>query len=386
MNVNTVSKTDCCGCTACQAVCPVGAIKMEADEEGFIYPVVTDKCIHCGLCYTTCTGKAMYNQSVRSAYAAKNTNKEVLKKSSSGGISNALCECVVLNGGIVYGVAYTDNFKVAVIRAETMQDCCAFYGSKYVQADPADSFSLVYEDLKNGKEVLFFGTSCVIAGLISFLKAKKCDVSQLYTIDIICHGVPSPKIFADYIHWLGKDLKTFEFRTKNKPWGYGSRNFGCTITTVKGGGQKKEVDTVKARVFLNLFFSNNCLRPHCHRCEFASIEKPSDISIADFWGLKDVHPDFFDEKGVSAVLIHSEKGERLFGRLKNVIYIQSTVENITKKQGNLNHASQIAPTRDDFWKLYMEKGFLAVAKKYGGWNIKYRWRKSKLYSRVHRKS
>ncbi len=377
-NVKCIEKSECCGCSACKAVCPKKAITMKPDTEGFLYPEINDKCINCGLCLKTCKNKINYINNTKNikAFAAKNNNDDVLKKSSSGGISNALCEYFIKKNGVVYGVVYNENNEVIVEREESINDIEKLYGSKYVWANPKDTFEQVYDDLKKDKLVLFISTSCFVAGLKSFLNIKKCNLDKLFTVDLICHGTPSPALFKDYINYLKNkyNFDHFEFRTKIHPWGYGSKNFGCTIYEENG---KAIVDTIDSKLYLQLFFSNYALRPHCHNCEFASVNKPADITIADYWGIKDEHPDFFDEKGVSALLIRTTKGENLLKSLDNVTYIESSIEKISKKQANLNNPSPIKEDRDEFWNLYYKKGFKTISKKYAGLSIK-----NKLKSKI----
>lgn len=370
-NISSIKKDECCGCSGCKSVCPKNAIIMKPDSEGFLYPKVNDKCINCGLCLKVCKNKSQFtkeNEFIK-VYAAKNRSEEVLMKSSSGGISRALCEYFIKNNGVVYGVVYNEDNEVIVQREENLKDTEKLYGSKYVWANPKDTLEQVYEDLKNDKSVLFIATSCFVAGLKSFLEVKKCSMDNLYTVDLICHGTPSPLLFKDYIDYLQKkyDFEHFEFRTKTHPWGYGSKNFGCTIYKKNG---EKIVDTVDSKLYLQLFFSNYALRPYCHNCEFASLDKPADITIADYWGLKNEHPKFFDEKGVSALIIHNSKGDDLIKKLDNITYIESTIEKVSKKQANLNHPSPAPNDRKDFWDLYYKKGFKAVCKKYTDLNTK----------------
>ena len=377
MNIESINKTDCCGCSGCMAVCPEQAIAMKADTEGFIYfSVDKTKCIDCGLCINVCNRAESNKKDIIKAYAIKNRNELVLNKSSSGGVSHGLLETIITAGGVVYGVVYDDDYKVITRRADSLNDCDAFYESKYVQTNPLNTFSEVKDDLTVGKKVLYFGTSCHISGLLSFLSQSKVDTDNLYTVDLICHGVPSPLLFADYIDWLKQDLNfvSFHFRTKHKPWGYGSKNFGCTID-VSSKLLKRNIaliDTPKARAFLNLFFSNNCLRPHCHSCRFAGINKPADLTIADYWGCAEEEPDFFSERGVSAVLVHTEKGDMLLKQSRELLMKLTTVDQIQKKQGNMSHPSPISEDRDDFWQLYYNHGFDAVVKKYGSFTFKQR--------------
>lgn len=370
MNISTIKKEECCGCSACIYSCPHNAISLSSDSEGFKYPIINSHlCTNCGICLNVCNSKSKEKLPCLCAYSVKNKNDDVLYKSSSGGVSHGLCREIIAENGVIYGVVYDESFHVLVQRIDCLEDCEALYGSKYVQADPGNSLEQIYEDLKIGRNVLVFGTSCYIAGLISFLKCKRVKTDSLITVDLICHGVPSPLLFQDYIKWLDKNgnLQSFQFRTKAKPWGYGSKNFGCTITRSDG---RTEVDTIKARVFLQLFFSNNCLRPHCHECQFAGVDKPADLTIADYWGCAEQEPDFFSEKGVSAVLVHTKKGEKLLIQSKELEIKKTTVEKISKKQGNLGHASPISSDRSDFWNLYYTRGFKAIAQRYGSYTVK----------------
>ncbi len=370
-SILSVKEEECCGCSACKSICPKKAIAMKPNSEGFDYPKVNDNCINCGLCLKVCKNKTNFiesNQNLK-VYAAKNKDINILKKSSSGGISRALCDYFIKNKGIVYGVIYNENNEVIVEREESEKDLEKLYGSKYVWANPCDTFEQVYNDLKNSKKVLFIATSCFVAGLKSFLNLKKCDIDNLFTVDLVCHGTPSPLLFKDYIQYLEDkyDFDHFEFRTKYHPWGYGSKNYGCTIYKKDG---TSIVDTIDSRLYLQIFFSDYALRPHCHNCEFASINKPSEITIADYWGLKDEHPDFFDENGVSAVITHNKKGEQLIKELDNICYIESTIEKVSKKQANLNHPCPIREDRNEFWNLYYKKGFKSICKKYTDLNFK----------------
>lgn len=364
-------KEKCSGCSACYAVCPVDAITMQQDEEGFLYPKINEeKCISCNLCRKTCQGRQQNNKKILTAYAVYNTNDDELVKSTSGGFSRILSNYVINNGGVVYGVAYNEHHEVVVQRANSLEACDAFYGSKYVQANPLESFSQVITDLKNNKLVLYIGTSCMIDGLLSLLKNSNISTNNLITVDLVCHGVPSPMLFKDYINFLKKknnQFESFSFRTKFMPWGYGSINFGSTIFYKNGN---KETNTYKSKIYQDLFFSNNCLRPHCHSCEYSSPIKPADFTIADYWGLMNEHPDFFSEKGVSAVLLHTDEAVAIFSKLKNMRYLETSIEKISKKQSNLFGPSPVSVNRDDFWKIYKEEGFVGIVKKYTNYNLK----------------
>lgn len=389
MDISQVSKENCSGCSACVSICPQKALSLKADEQGFLYPFIEEeKCINCGFCMKVHNGiECIAHREDIVCYAAKNRNVDTLKKSSSGGISAAIAKQFIDDGGVVFGVIYDENYNVVTRRLNSLEELESLYGSKYVQTDLKDTLVECYKDLCNGLKVAFFGTSCHISGLLSFLSAKKCDTSKLLTIDLICHGVPSPLLFRDYVNWLKENpyFYRYDFRTKYKPWGYGSRNFGCAITYKKKNRYRVVIDSVKSRVPLNVFFSNNCLRPHCYNCPYIGIDKPADITIADFWGCNQEEPDFFSESGVSAVIVHSDKARLVLSENPSIEIKETTSDKICKKQGNLHFASKKAASYDLFWKQYKSKGFKAVARKYGGYNLMGLIRCSfihKLYERI----
>ena len=390
-NIKEIPKSECCGCTACESVCQNRAIKMNHDEQGFLYPYLDETiCIDCGKCLRVCKSSQDISKGVYYSYASKNRDDEFRRRSSSGGVAHALCVEIIKRGGVIYGVRVSENIeKVFTCRAASIAECDGFFGSKYVQADLKDTFHEVLNDLSNHKWVLYIATSCHIAGLRSFLDEVMCNIDNLITVDFICHGVPSPLIYRDYIRFLKrnpfKNLCRFDFRTKNRGWGNGSQNFGCTILYKSKFRVPKtlieETDNTLSRIFLRIFFSNVCLRPKCYSCNFASEFKPSDITIADFWGCKDAHPDFFDDKGVSAVLTPSLKGDDLL-KSANLDMIISSIDKISHKQSNMHMHSMKSEKYDEFWTMYSNYGFKAIARKYGGYTIKNLLKDTIIYQRL----
>lgn len=365
-SINLIESEECCGCSACAKICPRNAITMVNNQKGFLEPEIDDKqCINCGLCLKVCKEKLNFRKQPVDAFALQHKDSNVLRKSSSGGASRAFCETMIKDSGVVYGVAYTKKFEVEISRAKNLRECDQFYGSKYIAADPKDSFDRVYKDLKSGKKVLFICTSCYVAGLLAYLKSKKCPIDNLVTVDLICHGVPSPQIFKDYIKFINKknDLKSINFRSKKLPWKYGT--YSCLLVRKNG---REEFNNLKSRLFLNLFNSNTCLRGCCYACPYVYANRPADITISDFWGLEKCHPEFYSEKGVSAIQINSEKGKSFFEKVKDCRLIQSTPANILTY--NLNKPTNKSEYIQEFWDVYCEKGFDEVARKYGGYNIR----------------
>lgn len=363
------NKENCCGCTACLHICPQDAISMEFDKEGFLYPHIDqEKCVDCKKCIQVCAfqnkNKVSNTLNPPKVFAAKHISDEVRERSTSGGLFTAISDFVLNTGGIVYGAAFDDKLKVVHVRAteETTRNVCC--GSKYVQSELGDTFKSVASDLLSEKLVLFTGTPCQVASLNRYLEKRKVSVQKLLTADLICHGTPSPVIFADYLRFVEtkfrKRLCDYKFRPKSLGWGHieeavfadGSREFNNPVTSVH-----------KA-----LFHSKLCLRPACHVCRYANISRPSDITMADFWGIEEVLPGFADKLGVSAAIINTTKGEYLFEKVKDYLFLEeSTIEDVAAKQTNLYTPTKANRRRKKFWIDYRNKGFEYVAKKYGGY-------------------
>lgn len=270
-------KADCCGCTACVSICPKDAITMEPDTLGFKYPKVDlDKCIDCGLCEKVCAFNDNYDKSLNlkepEIYAARHKDIHEIETSRSGAAFIAISDYILENGGIVYGVGYKDHFRVAHKRATTKEERNEFKGSKYVQSDLDGIFRQVKEDLKQGNTVLFSGTPCQTAGLNSYIGNKLRE--NLVLVDIVCHGVPGPYMWRDYLDYLekkqGSKICWVNFRDKQE---YGWAAHKETFKFVKGEGKMS---------FTYLFYQNIMFRHSCGKCHFANTQRPSDITIADF--------------------------------------------------------------------------------------------------------
>lgn len=360
MTIVDILKENCCGCTACYAVCGVHAIRMVRDDQGFQYPEIdNDKCVKCGLCYYVCPSNEPHNNMPIECYAAKLKDVHSLLKSTSGGLGHALAQYVVSAGGIAYGVICEDTSKIVTQRIVDLADLDRLRGSKYVQTDPRNTFNEVLQDLKVGKKVVYFGTSCHIDGLLLFLMKKKVDIRNLLTVDLICHGVPSPMLFEEYIAYISKRRKVrdYLFRTKANGWN------GHVHQIIYMDGSR-EKNTRRVNAFMQLFFSNNCLRPNCYYCNYAGKGRAADITIADYWGIQQSHPEFYDRNGVSLVLINTEKGMRVFKLLYDIEYIETSYEDACRKQANQFAPSKKSGSYDNFWMDYKTYGFEYILKKY----------------------
>lgn len=318
----------CCGCSACEQICPQECIIMLEDGEGFLYPSVEEaKCVDCGLCKKVCPALFPYSQRLpQKALAAINTQKEIRLKSSSGGIFSSLAERCIVHEGTIFGATFTSSWCVEHRRTEKIQDIPYFRGSKYVQSKIGHCFTDVKELLKNNKQVMFVGTPCQVAGLHHFL-GKSYD--NLLTVDFICHGVSSPAVWKWYINdvaknlvrrnWLNriiyaknplKAVQNVEFRNKEKGW----KQFQIVINV--GCIQKSRLSDIHyENPYMRSFLTNLNLRPSCYQCSSKDGRSHSDITLADFWNVHKVVDGYDDDKGTSLILINTEKGAEAFSEI-----------------------------------------------------------------------
>lgn len=354
-------KEDCCGCRACEQACPTAAIRMKEDEKGFFYPQINEAlCTRCGLCDKVC-GFTEDNPFLSSEdpvfFAAIHTNTEVRKQSTSGGLFTALSDQFLEQGGVVYGAAYGENLYVQQGRAETAEERNRFRNSKYVQSDTNDTFSQVKCDLENGRAVMYTGTPCQIASLRTFLRKP---YEKLITIDVVCHGVPSARAWREFLDLAEKKAgcRVVDANFRNKEISGWHRP--QTKLTYEDG---KEHRFFGEQSFFQMFNHNLFIRPSCLYCKFISYARPSDISIADYWGIERFRPDFDDNGGVSMILLNTEKGKALFESVRDKISAFETDKEHCW-QGRLQGRSYIHPQTEQFWVEYVNKGLKYVLIKY----------------------
>lgn len=371
--INIQDPSQCCGCTACAAVCAHDAIAMRPDALGFMYPVVdTQKCVDCGLCDKVCAFNDDYDRSLNLsqpiAYGARHNDMAEVATSRSGAAFIAISDYVLADGGVVYGAGYADHFRVVHKRATTKAQRDEFKGSKYVQSDMTGVFRQVRDDLRAGFTVLFSGTPCQTAGLHSYVGRKLRD--NLILVDIVCHGVPSPYIWRDYLTYLekkkGTEIIHVDFREKTQSgWRAHKEAF-------KYGASEDSLEIRQNYTYL--FYKHIMFRHSCGVCKYTNLLRPSDITIADFWGWQKTDATInADDKGLSLVLCNTAKGQQLFDAVKDCMtVISAQLENCM--QPNLQHPSDIHPQRMDFERDYARKGFVYVVNKYGDWGWRYKMR------------
>ena len=313
----------CTGCSGCYSICPTNAIEMIEDYEGFLKPIINvDKCINCKKCISICPvlSKNTKVKNELKSYIYFNKNLSTRMKSSSGGFVGFLSEYILKNNGVIYGAAYDSNCNVNHKRCDNLSEIDAFYGSKYVESYIGKTYKLCFDDLMNKKMVLFCGTPCQIAGLKSFLKR---DYENLITIDFICHGIPSRKLWKTYLQNLENkygDIKNINFRDKNNGW----RNYNFSIKSKSSLFSESHHKNTYMQTFLN----DQMLRKSCYKCKFRGNNRFADITVADFWNIEKILND--DDKGVSLILFHNKKSRLYFERINCNSYYKHITINIAK--------------------------------------------------------
>lgn len=363
---------ECTGCGACKNICPVEAITMEHDRQGFYKPFVDEaKCVNCKRCGSVCPklGAEELKQCVRKSYAAINRSEFLLKESASGGMYPALAKAFMEKGTRVFAAVYQENFSVEIQEIETIEDLRQGCGSKYVQSQTGDSFRQVESILKAGGSVLYFGLPCQIAGLNKFLERKYDD---LYTVDLVCHGVPSEGLFFHYINYmnkkLGSDIVEINHRYKKDKF---EKIVAITLRIKTADGREIVKDSAEDP-YLLAFRTGISIGDHCTNCSFSSTKRVSDLTIGDFLCLGTISQFKEDiSKGVSMLLVNSQKGEKMLQEVKNSIFIEEReLKECLVFNTNLWKATRKHPQYEEFYKAVYHEDFSRVRKKYLDTNLK----------------
>lgn len=372
---------NCCGCGACKQICTKHAIFMKNNKDGFKYPVIDwEHCINCGLCYKACRfQKDIKKKEKGELILSKNCKVYVavseitdLKQSASGGIFSGIAKAVLASGGVVFGaemVLVSGQLILRHVGIESEEDMIRLQGSKYVQSDLGDCYVQIRSLLKKGKNVLFSGTPCQVAGLYGYLGGSH---KNLYTIDIICHGVPSEKMFHDYLKYieLKRKAKIIEFKFRDKALGW--RLLGSMVLKDVTGKQNKYTFKPEKSSYYQMFLNSYTYRENCYQCPYAGGERPGNITIGDFWCVELVHPeicienggDLDYEKGASCLIINDSKGQELINIFGIGIKMwKSDYEHAAQHNGQLRCPSALKPERKIVFQMYAE-GYEKVEKWY----------------------
>lgn len=349
MTIENIGRLNCSGCSLCSRVCPKSSITMAPDEEGFLIPRINhDTCIDCGLCYEKCPCNGEKPLEITNAvyYTSATKDKKDLLKSSSGGTFITLAKLIISQGGYVCGCVYNEHMEANHICSNDINEVTNMMGSKYVQSDIRSCYGEVKKVIENGKKVLFTGTACQIAAMKTFIK----DCTNLYLVDILCHGVPSPLFFRKYVNHLNRKhsgkVVNIEFRNKEKS-GWGSEH--RTYYEIEKNGQRIGHRPNLPVYFCSFFWGLN-LRESCYSCKFAGKDRISDITIGDFWGYWSYfHKDF--PKGISIASINTDKGLELFSQVKDGMEFCIELSESEAKGTNTNfyHPSPRPSTRGRFY-------------------------------------
>lgn len=357
-----INKNECMGCHACYNICPKKAIIMEDNDKGFkVYKIDESKCIKCGLCKKVCP--VLNRTSIENhpeAFAIINRNTEIRKQSSSGGVFSLLAEYIIEKNGVVFGVGFDENWKVRHCYVEKKEDINIFRGSKYVQSTIGDSYKKVKDFLDDDRYVLFTGTPCQIEGLKSYLRK---DYDKLYTQDIICHGVPSPRVWQKYLEEMNQKnkgkLEKINFRKKDiTGWNL------YQISLKYSNSEYRQIH--KKDPYMQAFLGDIILRDSCYSCKFKKKNRISDITLADFWGIKNIKPSMDDDKGTSLVILNSKKGKELINKIEDKIEkAQVNFEDAIKYNPSMTMSAHIPSKRKEFFEEFQAgKNIDKLVKKY----------------------
>jgi len=350
----------CSGCTACAAVCPYGCISMEPDREGFRRPVIdTVRCVECGLCSKTCPVlNTPGTDQMPLAFAAKNKDETVRAVSTSGGVFTLLAEHILAQGGVVFGAAFDADFKVEHRMVEAPEGLSALRGAKYAQSDLGSSFQQVKTQLDLGRQVLFSGTPCQAAGLHAFLGREE---PNLLLVDLVCHGVPSPAVWVRYLTWRSEQIAdghrpvSVSLCSKDAGWSVCAADIRWPYgRNVAAAGREDP--------FLRAFTGDLCLRPSCHRCSAKGLNRCSDFTLGDYWGVGEQMPAMNDNRGTSIVLVHSDKAKVLWDELSPALTVRQADARrcMDLNPAALQSAKYDAENRNSFMHRYADEDFAAL--------------------------
>lgn len=339
-------RAQCCGCLACMDACLQKAITVQVDKEGFCYPnIQRDLCVECGRCEKVCPCKGKENkEEFRKFFGVRAKNNELRQASTSGGAFPVLAEYILQHGGVIYGAGFDGSMRLTHQRADDHEKLDRLIQTKYIQSDLAGVYEMVRCDLKDKRNVLFVGTPCQTEAV---RKLFGMTYPKLILVDLICYGVPSPMIWKDYVHYLEKrhkgQLKAFNFRDK--------RNHDNGHTISYQVDNREFLNEYSKDPFIAMYYSNCILRPSCHECRFSTLQRNSDITIGDFWGIEKKALNMDDGMGTSLVILHTHKAARIWKEIRDCFhYIECAEHEVL--QPRLISPTLASKKRGLFFKVY----------------------------------
>lgn len=362
------SPTHCCGCGACAAACPKGAITMSEGKNGFVFPVINSElCIGCGACTRACgLNRGIGSSSPGPFFAA--AGRDDVSESASGGVFGAVAREVISAGGVAYGAVYEregNTLRVLHRRAASIDELRPLLNSKYVQSDAGVCFTDVKADLREGRQVLFCGTPCQVAGLKGFLGRY---YENLTTVDLVCHGVPSGRMFSDcvedYGNQFGSPVVDFRFRCKREGWGH------SLLLLLLEDGREVTIPAAKSPYY-DMFLNLKTLRDSCYRCPYAGRFRAGDLTIGDFWGVEINRPDvlndstkFSQTKGISCLLVNNSHGKDFIDSCDSLDLYPVDFDDIARGNDQLRHPSNLPSDRGLYIEAFAKGGWRSVRKLY----------------------
>lgn len=363
----------CSACGACVQICPKNALSFQPSHEGFLYPSVDQSlCVECRICERTCpvlNEKHSAKFSERKTYAAFCNDIKTRLESSSGGMFSVLAERIIENGGVVFGAGFDADFSVKQGWADRIEELEKFRGSKYLQSRTESTFRECRKFLDEGREVLYTGTPCQIAGLKAFLRK---DYANLYTADVVCHGVPSPSLWKKYIEHREKKSASRTVRTAFRRKDDGWKLYSLAFAFENASEYRKILTKDK---YMQLFLHDNCLRESCYQCHFTGDSHKSDLTLADFWGVENHISEMFDDRGTSLVIVQTDKGSEILESVRDRIRIKAA-DFASAVKGNPSYfesKTRIA-LRSGFYRDLQSHGIGWMYRKYGRDSFKLRAR------------
>lgn len=358
--IEITKKEHCFGCGACSQACPKQCIQMVSDEEGFLYPEIdTDTCINCGKCISVCPYYHREGKEIQDVYAAINYDKMVRSESSSGGTFYQICKKTIEDGGVVFGCAFDESMTAVHIKVNWIENIRRLQGSKYVQSYLGDTYKEVKKELTTGKSVVFSGTPCQVAGLKNYLGK---DYDNLFLVDVLCHGVPSPKVLKAYQETIeakyGSKITYMNVRDKKKSW-------HRLHTEIHFADGQQFYTFCGYDTYMSMFLTNISQRPSCFECKFTTKRRQGDITLGDFWGVGIHISEMDDDKGTSMVAVNTEKGTRMWNDIRKAFKVVKS-DFATAESGNkvLSIPPKKNPKREGFYKTFVEEGYTAAAEKW----------------------
>ena len=376
--IDLSNKADCCGCRACEQICPRQCVHMRFDDCGFLYPKIdASVCIDCDLCNRVCPNLNYKTDesATRKVYAMSHRDMNIVMQSSSGGAWYGIYRWGIENGYKVYGVVFDNYFNVVYRGVTTIEECTDFRRSKYVQCNPKAIYHQIKEELQAGDKILFSGTPCFIRALKNYLRK---EYSRHVTVDLICHGVTSPGVWNKYLSFIENHYrcKIAGINMRDKKYGWGHRS----LTSLNFLNGRRVCDTPASNTYMLAFGKEIYYRPSCYECKFASTDRPGDITIADFWDIEKFTNRFSGIQGVSCVIVNTNRGDDIINQIKDAyIFEERKLEECLHP--NLKHPTRKPPLTEQFWMdwIKMDGNFKLIARKYLGYSrldiIKYIIRK-----------